>query len=232
MTRVTLSSHQTQTFKPIYGDRLFYDHYEYSIVFNLTESWALRHSLDSETIEDVLEDRHQWRLTMRERWNHTTRPFMPITEEHRADVKKLAQLLSIYPNEFKLIVQANSTRVYTNNLKLIHDLRSADYGTKKKCTRAIINRPKGTIAVHNPTHRYRAYFKSVLLTDEGKAQLAQFLQGQLDIRIGPGLLSYLTSKLFRTADYYFVDYNDASWLTMLSLVRPGLIRKTMEIIAK
>ena len=232
MTRVTLSSHQTQTFTPIYGDRLFYDHYEYSIGLNLEECWALRHSLDHNSIEIILEDRHQWRLTMRDRWNHTTRPFLAITEEHRADVKKFASLLSIYPNEFKLIVQSNTARVYTNNLKLIWDIQQAEFGTKKQRTQAVVDRPKGTIAVRNPKHRYRGYFRSIVLDLEAKATLAKFLDNQSDIRIGPGLQDYLTGKWHRTMDHYFVDYNDSRWLTMLSLVQPGLIRKTMEIIAK
>jgi hypothetical protein len=33
-------------------------------------------------------------------------------------------------------------------------------------------------------------------------------------------------------DHYFIDYNDEQWLTMLSLIRPGLIRQTQQIVTK
>ena len=35
-----------------------------------------------------------------------------------------------------------------------------------------------------------------------------------------------------TRDYFFVDHDSLNWTTMLALVRPGLIRCTMDIIAK
>jgi hypothetical protein len=59
-----------------------------------------------------------------------------------------------------------------------------------------------------------------------------FLQGQDEVRISPALAEWVDTPFNRTQDYFFVDYNAETWLTMLSLVRPGLIRKTVQIVAK
>ena len=35
-----------------------------------------------------------------------------------------------------------------------------------------------------------------------------------------------------TATHYFIDHNSSTYETMLSLIKPGIIRKTMPIIKK
>jgi hypothetical protein len=93
-----------------------------------------------------------------------------------------------------------------------------------------VNRPKNTIRLKDPQHQWRSYFKIGKLTTEQKTQLVNFLANQSDIRISPALTQWIDLKFTRTQDYFFVDYNTTTWLTMLSLVTPGLIRKTLQII--
>jgi hypothetical protein len=50
--------------------------------------------------------------------------------------------------------------------------------------------------------------------------------------VSPALTEWIAEPFNRTQDYFFVDYNSESWLTMLGLIRPGLIRKTVQIVAK
>ena len=64
-----------------------------------------------------------------------------------------------------------------------------------------------------------------------KEQINNFLQTQ-DVRISPALQEWIDTPFNRTQDYYFIDYNSELWLTMLGLIRPGLIRKTLAIITK
>jgi hypothetical protein len=61
--------------------------------------------------------------------------------------------------------------------------------------------------------------------------LVKFLQNhQNTVRLSPALTQWLPLSFNRTQDYFFVDYDSPLWLTMLALVHPGLIRKTMQII--
>jgi hypothetical protein len=101
-----------------------------------------------------------------------------------------------------------------------------------KFTESVIVRPRNTVAVKHPNHCYRSYFRATKLTNQEKDRILTFLQGQTDIRVSPALTEWITEPFNRTQDYFFVDYNSESWLTMLGLIRPGLIRKTVQIVAK
>jgi hypothetical protein len=121
--------------------------------------------------------------------------------------------------------------VYTSSRSLIDQLDNLHSLTKKDYARAVICRPKNTIQLKNPKYQYRSYFKMVKLTDEQKQYLTNFLLNQPTVRISPALNDWMNIKFHRTQDYFFVDHNEMSWLTMLALVHSGLIRKTMQIIA-
>jgi hypothetical protein len=87
------------------------------------------------------------------------------------------------------------------------------------------------LRLKNPIHNFRSYFNTTKLTANEKNILTNFLNNQKEYaRISPALTEWCTNNFYRTQDYFFVDHNEMSWLTMLSLVRSGLIRKTMQII--
>ena len=102
--------------------------------------------------------------------------------------------------------------------------------TQKSYSQAVICRPKDTIQLKEPKHEFRSYFKITKITQEQKDYLIAFLANQQTVRLSPALRHWTTVPFNRTQDYFFVDHDGLSWLTMLSLVRPGLIRKTMQII--
>jgi hypothetical protein len=103
--------------------------------------------------------------------------------------------------------------------------------TGKKYSEAVIDRPKNTILLKNPQHQFRSYFKITKITSDQKDMLINFLNNQrAGIRVSPALETWITGKFHRTQDYFFVDHNEMSWLTMLSLVHPGIIRKTLQIV--
>jgi hypothetical protein len=121
--------------------------------------------------------------------------------------------------------------VYTNSSELIGQLKTMRILTGKKYTEAVVGRPKNTILLKNPQHHFRSYFKITKITSEQKDMLINFLNNQQSsIRISPALGEWIPSAFHRTQDYFFVDHNEMSWLTMLALVHPGLIRKTQQII--
>jgi len=154
-----------------------------------------------------------------------------ITETTVADLHELAELLLTTASEFKLVVSVNQAHVYTNDQSLIDQLSDLSSLTQKDYSRAIIGCPPNTIRLKNPRHQFRSYFKMIKLTSEQKDYLMNFLANQPEVRISPALRGWLTAPFNRTQDYFFIDHNQMSWLTMLSLVRPGLIRKTQQIIA-
>jgi hypothetical protein len=190
----------------------------------------------------MLDRRKQWQEAAQQRWvtlgqKHNAqqtilkRQFNEITDEVEQNLYDFADILRNSATDFKLVVSTNYGWVYTNNIKLISQLKSMRMLTGKKYSEAVIDRPKNTIRLKNPGHGYRSYFKITKLTAVQKDHLMDFLSNQKDsIRLSPALQRWIDQPFNRTQDYFFVDYDTSSWLTMLALVNPGLIRKTMQII--
>jgi hypothetical protein len=117
-----------------------------------------------------------------------------------------------------------------NDLTLIDQIDKLVSLSHKSYSQAQVNRPQDTIQLKNPRHNFRSYFKITKLTDEQKTHLTGFLLNQKTVRLSPALDEWIVGPFNRTQDYFFIDHNEMSWLTMLGLVRPGLVRKTQQII--
>ena len=229
----------TLPFKTVAKDRLFYDQFEYCIGFQLAEISALR-ELDHARIDDIIERRKQWREMAQQRWingkqKHGTimsRRWRDITDLTQANLHTLADVLLTTAVPYKLVVSVDQGYVYTNELALINQLSAMPELSHKTYTQARIIRPKNTIQLKNPQHEYRTYLRATKLSAQEKQVLIDFLQNQQShVRMSPGLKNWVHDPFTRTQDYFFVDYNTQSWLSMLSLVRPGIIRKTLQIVA-
>jgi hypothetical protein len=200
--------------------------------------------LDHVQIDRMIQRRIEWREISRQRIVGTTKsgligkqPYSMISRRHKeitektcSDLHQLAEVLLTSTSDFKLVVSVNHAHVYTNDLTLIDQLGDLSGVTQQDYSRAVVCRPRDTIRLKNPRHQFRSYIKRIKLTDEQKTHLKNFLANQPTVRISPALVTWINGVFHRTEDYFFIDHADMSWLTMLSLVRPGLIRKTMQII--
>ena len=238
MNKDTLSL-TTPQFKIVKKDRLYYDQFEYCLGFHLDEVSCLR-VLDHDHIDRSIANRKQWREIAQQRWLNSRQKHgiglsrqyrREITEKTVEDLHGLATTLIDTDSEFKLVVSVSQGYVYTNDLALIDQLDHRPELTNKTYTCAEISRPKNTIQLKNPRHSYRSYLQTTKLNVQQKQQLVNFFHNQQDqVRLSPALKSWISQSFNRTQDYFFVDYNSPSWLTMLSLVQPGIVRKTMHII--
>jgi hypothetical protein len=225
---------QALPFKPVASDRLFYDHWQYCISFRLDEVNCLRYSLDAEKIDELLTRREVWRERVRQRWpqNNFVRPHEPITDTTREILYAFADFLKLSTDPYKMVISVNQCWIYSNSTNLLERIDRLPFVRNTKFTEAVIVRPRNTVVLKNPQHQHRSYFRTVKLTEPERQQIMTFLQGQHNVRISPALKQWMTTPFNRTQDYFFVDYDSESWLTMLGLVRPGLIRKTVKIVAK
>ena len=224
-------------FKTVLKDRLFYSRFEWAIGFYIDEASCLR-DLDHAAIDSMIERRRVWREIAQQRWQKSNNAVGSILSRRTHDITDitvenlhdLAKVLLTSAVDFKLVVSVNHAHVYTNHLELIDRLSDLEYLKQKIYTQAVVTRPRNTIKLRNTQHRFRSYFKSTKLTDEQKNHLTAFLNTQTEVRISPAFKAWIDSAFYRTQDYFFVDYTHETWLTMLSLVVPGLIRKTVQII--
>jgi hypothetical protein len=236
-------TNSTLKFKSVVKDRLFYDRFEYCISFGLQEIDCLRNQdFDCVQISRTIDRRREWRETAQQRWatlhknTSTHQPILThrwneITNEVEQNLYDFAEILRNSGVDFKLVVSNNYGWVYTNDLNLIGQLKQLRMLTGKRYSRAVVDRPKNTIRLKNPQHQFRSYLKITKITNQQKDNLINFLNNQqASIRISPALAEWMVSSFHRTQDYFFVDHTELSWLTMLALVQPGIIRKTQQII--
>jgi hypothetical protein len=223
--------HHHLPFKSVASDRLFYDHWQYCVHFRLDEVSALRESLDRATIDELLNRRQQWRERVRQRWPHNNfvRGHDAITDVVRTNLYDFAEFLSLTTEPYKMVITVDHCRIYSNSTNLLERIGRLPFIHNPGYSRAQVTRARNTIALRNPQYQLRSYFRNIKLNSEEKTQIINFLNQQ-EIRMSPALQEWINSPFNRTQDYFFVDHDSESWLTMLSLVSPGIIRKTMHII--
>jgi len=224
-------------FKSVTKDRLFYSRFQYCLGFNLDEVTCLR-ELDHAMIDDVIQRRKQWQEVAQQRWingrQNTTilrRRWKDITEKTVTDLHSVADVLLTSTAEFKLVVSVHQGYVYTNDLALLTKLDGMPELTCKTYTQAQVDRPENTIRLKKSNYNFRSYFRTRHLSAQEKLQLANFFNTQQDfIRTSPAMNQWIKEPFNRLQDYYFVDHDSTQWLTLISLVSPGIIRKTMQIL--
>lgn len=226
---------QIQQFKPVVKDQLFYDRYEYCFGFTLAEASVLR-GLNHKLIDSRLDQRIEWREVARKRWKNSidTMGWNLINDQVRADLHTICNIILESRVDCKIAVSHHNAWLYTNTLELIDRLRFLRPLSNMHYTQAVINRPKNTVLLKKSLYSKRSYFHYIKLTTQEKENIRNFVNVQKEhIRTSPSLHTFLNEKPYsRTLDHYFIDYNDEQLLTMLALIRPGLIRKTQQIITK
>ena len=224
-------------FKPVTKDRLFYNRFQYCLGFYLNEATCLR-ELDHAKIDDLIKRRKQWQEVAQQRWingrQNTTilsRRWSDITETTVMNLHSMADMLLKSTVDYKLVVSVHQGYVYSNDLMLLSQLDSMPELTWKTRTQAQVDRPQNTIRLKKSNYNFRSYFRPLHLSTEQKQQLTNFLKTQQNfVRTSPAMNQWLLDSFTRLQDYYFVDHDSEQWLTLISLVTPGLIRKTMQIL--
>ena len=216
------------TFNDVSKDRLFYDQYQYCMTGNLREAGCLRR-LDHISINNTVTIRRSW-IDRSPDYYSSNRA---ITDEMVQNLHAMCDVLISTKHQHKLIIEHNLVRVYTNNSQLFDDITQAVPGLYSvNYTQAVIDRPRNSVKLKESAHTHRTYLRSVTVTEQQKRSISQFLRNQDTIKLSPGLKQWALYTNWRTwtESYYFVDHSDTAWMTMLSLIYPGMIKNTIQII--
>jgi hypothetical protein len=217
------------TFKKVASDRLFYDHWQYCVKFYFQEVTALR-KLDHASIDEILDRRIEWRE--KTQWGAARSFFREITVDLRLRLHLLCDYL-LPLQDVKIVLSTNHAWIYTNDLNLLVDIGRYPDITNCYYTEAVVDRPKDTVLLKSSQFKQRSYFRCVKLTAQEKTNLKEFFTNNAEfIRTSKSLNEWWAdwSNSTYLMDHYFIDHNESTHLTMLGLIRPGLIRKTKQIV--
>ncbi len=209
---------------------MFFDRFEYCLNFKLEELSALR-TLDHDHIDRELNHRVTWRQRNPNFGGSWRGRRGQITNQHRADCHTLCDYL-LSQQDYKLTISGDWGYVYTSNLAMIRHMEQLAYLKPVSIKRVIIDLPRDSILIRSSEHEWRSYFRAGRITEQQKQALQNFLQNQQDIRIGPGLQTFLDSdgKHHYVNDNMFIDHNGQGITMMLTLILPRSIRKTLKLV--
>lgn len=213
-------------FKQVYKDKLFYNQYHYVVRFTLPEMSCLRH-LDHSMADDILTARSKWRKTIRASFGIDK----TITDEIRESLHSLLDEMLAVKSDHKLVINYNTGYIYTNDKDVLKKFYNLDYVTNQQCSQVVVNRPLDTVKLKRSQYSKRSYFRFCKITDQERQAIRKFLQAQKsEVRISSALNVFLGQSYKLIMDHYFIDYNNEGIIVMLSLIKPNLVRKTLDII--
>lgn len=217
---------QMLKFGPSSRDRLFYDKYEYGICVSIVEGGILRAKTLKE-LNSAINYRNQARAQY---WGTKS----SIDGKVKDNLLAVWHELDAVRDSIKIVASYNILYIYSNDTSVLEHLANLQEVKYNIAVQAIVNKPRDVILKTNPKFKFRSYFKDRSLTEIERDRLLEFIKSRED---SFGVTTYFKDSLSRYTYHWlqrhqFVEHNDPKDITMLSLVVPGLIRKTLRIQAK
>jgi len=211
----------------------FYGQYEWCITINISEAGCLRR-LESRQFEQAIGYAKAWA----ERESDHSRGWNGTKKE--SALRETREVLLSQTDPFKLVISFNIANVYTNHRELADQLVELgnDGILVRRVRQAAITRPSGVIQLRKSKYAYRTYLRERKYSQEQKTLLQNFLTARQDtLRPCVSLMLWLDYQNKSPSSYratyskshYFVDHDHPNEGTMLSLVMPGIVRKTLPI---
>ena len=159
---------------------------------------------------------------------------LEITDEDVANLHRMCDFLLGDDRERKLVIAGSWFYFYTNDqsfVRAVMGLPWIDQDRLQWTEVELHGQPNAVIRQSNP-YGLRTYFRSMILDERKRTTLATILRQQQDIRLSPSLQQWVEHPRWnRTLDYHFIDHDDSGIITLLGLIEPGLIRRTLPIVA-
>lgn len=206
-------------------DRLYFDQWEYAFSFRLSEAHTLRYR-DETQLASYIDRRQLWPA-----WQPR------YTQDVIHNLKTALAFVNSISVPFKLSVSGHWVSIYTNDRDLTDQLINAcPFTQNHRLKQAVIDRPRDTVLLLEPTYKFRSYFKAQQFPGAKIPALREFFATQGDaIKPSPGMQQFLQGTWpgkHWFPDHYYVEYDNPAYATMLALIMPRPFRKTMPIVQR
>lgn len=212
-------------------DRLFFDRWRWSARFRCDGVYCLRDPQERWLDwEKSIGDRHRW-YSGSPRWSSITK-----SRTELSTLTDLAAILHEKYGECRLMVSGAWAHVYTNDVELIQCLHDFPFISDWQLTEANPVLPRDRVVLRDSPHHLRSYFKDRRVTPDEKHHLRKFLQCQEEVRLSPGLNSWLDAADSKSPVYprlerhFFIDHDSAGIITMISCIKSDIVRCTIPIV--
>ncbi len=214
-------------------DRLFYDTYQYCLSFKQKELYCIRGLQASEKINHYIKQRQRYETAGIGHQSQQTRFTLEVVENlHRTQA-----LLAQHPEPLKFVVSGEYGALYTNDMSIVDQVCKLEHVVVSSFRTAQVTIPRDTVMIRSPKFQYRTYFREREVFADKKASLIAWVNAQQDeIGLSPATRHWLSSppRPWRRSwmqRYYYIEHNNLHYETMLSLIMPGHVRKTVPVIS-
>jgi hypothetical protein len=212
---------------------LYYAQYEWCVTLHISDASCLR-DLKTVRFEAAVRNAKHW--SEHDRFSKDFQSWSPTKE---SALRETRDILLEETGEYKAVVSYNVLSVYTNNRRLADRfVKLGNPGIQLHLVRqAMITRPAGVVQLRESKHSYRTYLRERKYSHDQRQILLNFLKsregtlrpcGSLLTWLGTGQHRFMINPNY-SRSYYFVDHDHPNEGTMLSLVMPGIVRKTLPI---
>lgn len=159
---------------------------------------------------------------------------LDITDQDVDNLHSMCDFLLDDDRERKLVIAGSWFYFYTNDFTFVSTVMSLPWLMKDRLhlTEVTLYGQPNTVARQQARHKRRSYFRNMILDDRKRTTLTTLLQQQDQIRLSPSLQQWIDHPRWnRVMDYHFIDHDDDSIITLLALIEPRLIRRTLPIVA-
>lgn len=213
-------------FVPLHRDRLFFDRFQYSISFRLFEAGCLRARDSTEVLKNI-----RWRNDSRTRWSSSRGLINDMAAQNILD---MWDRLHQHQGNIKFTTSYDYMYIYGNDPQVLKSIAVQSYTGMPRGQEALVTRPRDIVLKKDPKFKLRSYFKEKSLEPGQQTMLRDFLIKRPEsYGLTKGFTIHLNkSKWFYLMRHHYIEHDSPADITMLSLVMPGIIRKTVPIQAK
>lgn len=220
--------------KPHRRTELYYGRYLYCLRGYQAEFHCLR-ELNHARIDNIMVARREWgrKIQLRQpgSWYWAA---LDITEQDVANLHSMCDFLLKDDRERKLVISGSWFYFYTNDLPFVTAVTALPWLAKDRLqvTEVELFGQPDTVVRQQPRHSMRSYLRSMILDDRKRETLRTVLRQQEQIRLSPSLQQWIDHPRWnRIMDHHFIDHDEANIITLLALIEPRLIRRTLPIVA-
>lgn len=203
---------------------LYFHTWQYVILFHLPEASFLR-ELKHKRINQSIRYRNEW-IARRGGSKH-------ITTEVEKTLHDACDYLLNRTHPFKKVVCGNGIWLYTNNPEDFEDIVTIPTGRILYINQAEVTLTPNAVTLKNPRHAFRTYFRERWLSNDELATLRRYFDTRREIfRLGPGFAKLVIGRRMWVASNHFVDHDEPRADFLINMAVPGIVRKTLPIIAR
>jgi hypothetical protein len=188
---------------------------------------------DASFLRDLVHKKIDQSISYRNEWVSRRGGSRPIDSDTQQILHDTCDYLLTRKNPYKKVVCGNGIWLYTNTLEDFEDIDTVRTSKVLYVNQAVITLTPDAVTLKRPRHRFRTYFRDRWLSDTELFNLRKYFKTRPDqFRLGPGFKNLVDGKRMWVMSNYFVDHNEPQSDFLINLAVPGIVRKTLPIIAR